>query len=93
MDRWWSRTDRPLPPPKSERWTIQAPLGCLECRSRKRLHQARGLCTRCYARFLSRARERAVPIAAYLDSLGFKRTVNNELYDLRGGIAAASRAG
>jgi hypothetical protein len=93
MDRWWSRTDRPLPPPKSERWTIQAPLGCLECRSRKRLHQARGLCTRCYARFLSKARERAVPIAAYLDSLGFKRTVNNELYDLRGGIAAASRAG
>ena len=93
MDRWWSRTDRPLPPPKNERWTIQAPLGCLECRSRKRLHQARGLCTRCYARFLGKARERAVPIAAYLDSLGFKRSVNNELYDLRGGIAAASRAG
>jgi hypothetical protein len=87
--RYWRRSGRPAPYPKHERWSLASPLGCRNCGSNKLRHQARGLCTRCYSRFLTVAKREGRRLPDVLDSLGHTRTVSNALFDLPGGIAMA----
>jgi hypothetical protein len=74
---WHRRHGKPAPPPREERWTMQAPAGCKRCRGRQRPHIARGLCQRCYNDYARAARRLQSNVSTVLDQAGYPRAVQN----------------
>jgi hypothetical protein len=80
---WHRRHGSVAPPPREERWTVQAPAGCKHCRSCRGRHVARGLCVRCYGAHVRAARKLAMDVREFLDQRGYRRSVKNPVFDRR----------